>query len=163
MHLKSRRLFRPTALLCLAILAFGLVSSAIAQEAAAPAAAPAAAAGGEKKEKTAFAMLWDVASTPPYVFFLLIGCSIFTFTLIPERFMYYRKAGGNADEMVLKIKQAGTLSDALTAIEHAPGVAGTVIRAPPRSLARRFGPTRSSCRGCRAKKQSPAHAPPARR
>lgn len=129
MHLKSRRLFRPTALLCLAILAFGLVSSAIAQEAAAPAAAPAAAAGGEKKEKTAFAMLWDVASTPPYVFFLLIGCSIFTFTLIPERFMYYRKAGGNADEMVLKIKQAGTLSDALTAIEHAPGVAGTVIRA----------------------------------
>ena len=59
----------------------------------------------------------------------LIIHSIFTFTLIPERFMYYRKAGGNADEMVLKIKQAGTLSDALTAIEHAPGVAGTVIRA----------------------------------
>ena len=43
---------------------------------------------------------------------------IFTFTLIPERFMYYRKAGGNAEELVTKIKQAGTLSDALTAIER---------------------------------------------
>ena len=126
MHLKSRRVVRLTASLCLAILAFGLVSSVFAQDAAAPAGA---AAGGEKKEKTAFAMLWDVAKTPPYVFFLLIGCSIFTFTLIPERYMFYRKAGGNADEMVLKIKQAGTLSDALTAIENAPGVAGTVIRA----------------------------------
>ncbi|MEI8314061.1 MAG: MotA/TolQ/ExbB proton channel family protein [Verrucomicrobiota bacterium] len=123
MHLTSRRVFRFTKLLCLAVLAIGLVTSAFAQE------APPAEDGGAKKEKSAFTMLWDVAMTPPYVFFLLIGCSIFTFTLIPERLMYYRKAGGNADEMVTKIKQAGTLSDALTAIEHAPGVAGRVLRA----------------------------------
>ena len=122
MHLTSRRVFRITAMLCLAILAFGLVTSAFAQEAA-------PAAGTEKKEKSAFAMIWEVAKTPPYVFFLLIGCSIFTFTLVPERFMFYRKAGGNAEEMVTKIKQAGTLSEALTAIEHSPGVSGRVLRA----------------------------------
>ena len=122
MHLTSRRVVRITAVFCLAILVFGLVSSAFAQDAA-----PVDA--GEKKEKTAFVMLWDVAKTPPYVFFLLIGCSIFTFTLIPERFMYYRKAAGSAEEMVTQIKQAGTLSEALTAIENSPGVAGTVLRA----------------------------------
>jgi len=108
-------------MVCLALLAFGLVTSAFAQEAA-----PAAAA--EKTSKSAFAMIWEVAKTPPYVFFLLIGCSIFTFTLIPERFMFYRKAGGDAEDMVTKIKQAGTLSEALTAIEHAPGVAGRILR-----------------------------------
>ena len=121
MHLTSRRVFRLTAMVCLAVLAFSLVTSAFAQEAV-------PAAGGEKKEKSAFAMIWEVAKTPPYVFFLLIGCSIFTATLIPERFMYYRKAGGNTEDMVAKIKQAGTLSEALTAIEHAPGVAGTILR-----------------------------------
>ena len=123
MHLTSRRVVRITAMVCLAVLAFGLATSAFAQDAAA--AAPAV----EKKSRSAFAMVWEVAKTPPYVFFLLIGCSIFTFTLIPERFMFYRKAGGNADEMVTKIKQAGTLSDALTSIENEPGVAGRILRA----------------------------------
>lgn len=79
-------------------------------------------------QKSAFAMIWEVAKTPPYVFFVLVACSILTVTLLIERFMYYRGATGNAEELILKIKQAGTLSEALTAIEHAPGVAGRVIR-----------------------------------
>jgi biopolymer transport protein ExbB len=69
-----------------------------------------------------------VALTPPYVFFILVACSIYTCTLVPERFMFYRKAAGNAEDAVNKIKQAGTLSDAITAIEGAPGVTGRVMR-----------------------------------
>jgi biopolymer transport protein ExbB len=88
----------------------------------------AAAVATPAVQKSAFAMIWEVAKTPPFVFFVLVACSIFTVTLIIERFTYYRGAGGNAEELLLKIKQAGTLSEALTAIEHAPGVAGRVIR-----------------------------------
>ena len=42
--------------------------------------------------------------------------------------MYYRSAAGNTDEMIEKIKEAGTLAEASAAIEHAPGIAGRVIR-----------------------------------
>ena len=59
MHLTSRRVVRITAMVCLAILAFGLATSAFAQDAAA--AAPAV----EKKSRSAFAMVWEVAKTPP--------------------------------------------------------------------------------------------------
>jgi len=80
-------------------------------------------------QKTAFEMIWSVAKTPPYVFLVLVACSILTVTLIIERFMYYRGATGNAEELIRKIKQAGSLSEALTAVEHAPGVTAQVIRA----------------------------------
>ena len=73
-------------------------------------------------------MIWEVAKTPPFVFLALVLCSIVTLTLIIERFMFYRKAEGNTDGMLDTIKQAGTLSEALTAIETAPGVAGRVFR-----------------------------------
>jgi biopolymer transport protein ExbB len=94
---------------------------ALAQGAAASAVAPTV-------QKNAFGMVWEVAKTPPYVFFVLVLCSIFTATLIIERFMYYREATGDTGEMLAKIKRAGTLSEALIAIEHAPGVAGRVVR-----------------------------------
>jgi biopolymer transport protein ExbB len=59
---------------------------------------------------------------------ILAVCSIVTLTLIIERFMFYRKAGGKSEELVVKIKQAATLSEALSTIEKAPGVAARVFR-----------------------------------
>ncbi|HXI84460.1 MAG TPA: MotA/TolQ/ExbB proton channel family protein [Verrucomicrobiae bacterium] len=94
---------------------------ALAQEAAGSATATV--------QKTAFEMIWSVARTPPYVFFVLVACSILTVTLIIERFMYYRDATGNAEELIRKIKHAGSLAEALTAINDAPGVVAQVIRA----------------------------------
>jgi len=45
--------------------------------------------------------------------------SIFTVTLLIERFMYYRSAAaGNANELIEKIKRAKTLGDAFAAIEQ---------------------------------------------
>ena len=49
---------------------------------------------------------------------VLALCSVVTLTLIIERAMFYRKAKGNADEIVSKVKQANTISEALAAIEH---------------------------------------------
>jgi len=96
-----------------------------------PSWAQSAAAGGVAPalQKNAFGMVWEVAKAPPYVFLILVLCSIFTVTLIIERFMYYREATGDTGEMLAQIKRAGTLSEALIAIEHAPGVAGRVVRA----------------------------------
>jgi len=94
---------------------------ALAQEAAGSATATV--------QKTAFDMIWSVARTPPYVFFVLVVCSILTVTVISERIMYYRGATGNAEELIRKIKQAGSPAEALTAITDAPGVAAQVIRA----------------------------------
>src|SRR5882724_4268938 len=94
---------------------------ALAQEAAGSATATV--------QKTASEMIWSVARTPPYVFLVLVACSILTVTLIIERFMYYRGATGNAEELIRKIKQAGSLSEALTAVERVPGVVAQVIRA----------------------------------
>jgi len=62
------------------------------------------------------------------VFFVLILCSVFTATLLIERFMYYRSAAGSAEELIAKVKRSRTLEDALVATENAPGVAGRVIR-----------------------------------
>ena len=119
--------------------AFGQAAAPAAAPAATPAAAPAvapvpaaAAPAGEAtptvQSKSALSMIWEVAKTPPYVFFVLIICSIVTLTLIIERFMFYRKATGDSTDVLNKIKQAGTLSEALTAIEQAPGVSGRVMR-----------------------------------
>ncbi len=118
MHSTSSRAFRVAGMFCLALLAFSLATGAFAQSAAAP-------TGGEK---TALAMVRDVAQTPPYVFLLLVGCSVFTCALILERWMYYRKTLGSTETMVTKIKQAGTPAKGLAAIEEAPGVAGRVFR-----------------------------------
>jgi biopolymer transport protein ExbB len=81
-----------------------------------------------QKEKTAWEMVKDVALAPPYVFLVLVGCSIFTFTLVPERFMFYRNAENGTADMVAKIRQAQNLADAMTAIEGAPGVSGRILR-----------------------------------
>jgi biopolymer transport protein ExbB len=119
MQLKSSRSYY----LCLAIgLAFvalivaGNLSPALAQEAAGDA--------GAVKTKT----MWEMLKHGGPTLIVLGICSVFTVTLIIERFMYYRRAGGNSDELVAKIKQASTLSEALAAIENAPGVAGKVFR-----------------------------------
>jgi biopolymer transport protein ExbB len=116
MNRKPRLLNRCAAGLCLAL--WLIVPAAFAADEAAP----------QKKEKTAWEMIKEVALTPPYVFLVLVGCSVFTFTLIPERFMFYRKSQGTTAEMVAKIKQAGTLAEAIHAIESAPGVSGRVLR-----------------------------------
>src|SRR5882724_10183741 len=115
----SRIAFRMSFTGCLAVF-IGNALPALAQEVAGSATAIV--------QKTAFEMIWSVARTPPYVFFVLVACSILTVTLIIERFMYYRGATGNAEELIRKIKQAGSLSEALTAVEHAPGVVAEVIR-----------------------------------
>jgi len=120
MHQISRRIRRIAIALYIAILAVGIGTTALAQEQP--------PAGGHKAPKTALGMVWEVAITPPYVFFMLVGCSIFTFTIIPERVIFYRKAAGNTQAMIEKIKQASTISEALTSIEHDPGVAGRVFR-----------------------------------
>jgi biopolymer transport protein ExbB len=79
-------------------------------------------------QKSALSMVSEVAKSPPYVFFVLVACSILTVTLIIERFAYYRNATGNTDELIRKIKQAGSLPAALTAIKDTPGIASKVIR-----------------------------------
>lgn len=102
----------------LALLLIGAALPASAQEAAAGAAA------GAVKTKSMFEMMKHGGPT-----LVVLGiCSVFTLTLIIERFMYYRKATGNSEAMIEKIKQAGTLSQALAAIEQAPGIAGRVVR-----------------------------------
>lgn len=128
MHKHLRRHPYLKLILGLALLALLVVyaGSVFAQE-------PAAGEGGEggkteNKEKTAWQMVVEVAKTPPFVFPILIVCSIFTLTLIIERFMFYRKAGGHTIDMLDKVKQATTISDALTSVENAPGVSGRVVR-----------------------------------
>ncbi|NQU12484.1 MotA/TolQ/ExbB proton channel family protein, partial [bacterium] len=98
---------------------------------AAPAAAVAPADAGVAEaatpkgtEQTA----WDMIKHGGITLLILGVCSVVTLTLIIERFMYYRKARGNAEEIVAKVKQANTISEALAAIEHAPGIAGKVLR-----------------------------------
>ena len=114
----------------LAIAVVFTVDHAWAQDPAVPEAEEAAAngEGGEHKGKTGWEMIAEVAIMPPYVFPILVLCSIVTLTLIIERFLYYRKASGTTMEMLEKIKQAGTISDALAAVEGAPGVSGRVVR-----------------------------------
>ncbi len=76
------------------------------------------------KEQTA----WDIIKHGGPTFVVLIICSIYTVTLVFERFTFYRKAAGNSEDALNKIKQAGTMSEALAAIETAPGVAGRILR-----------------------------------
>lgn len=85
-----------------------------------------AAAAGAAEVKTQSALDMIKHGGPSLV--LLGICSVVTLTLIIERFMYYRKATGSAEAIVAKVKEAGTLSEALAAIENAPGVSGRVFR-----------------------------------
>jgi biopolymer transport protein ExbB len=107
---------RKIAFFLLAFLVIG-VGSALAQQP--PVAAKAATS----------ASYWSMIKHGGPVLVVLIICSIFTLTLIIERSMFYKNASGNSDVILEKIKQAATLSDALTAIENEPGVSGRVMRA----------------------------------
>ena len=113
-------------------IAFRMLLTAVAMALAGPAlpalAQETAGAATSALQKSASSMIWEVAKTPPYVFLVLVACSILTVTLIIERFMYYRGATGNAEELIRKIKQAASLAEALTAVEHTPGVTAKVIR-----------------------------------
>jgi biopolymer transport protein ExbB len=72
--------------------------------------------------------MWDMVKHGGPSLILLAICSLATLTMIIERFMYYRKAKGSTDVLLDKIKQAGTMSEALTAIEAMPGVSARVFR-----------------------------------
>lgn len=77
-----------------------------------------------KHETTA----WDMIKHGGVTLVILMACSIFTLTLIIERFLFYRRASGATSEMLDKIKQTTTISDALTAVENAPGISGRIVR-----------------------------------
>lgn len=112
---RSHHLYRVIGLAFLAVIVVGHFSPAFAQE-----------AGGEAAVKTK--TMWEMLKHGGPTLIVLGLCSIFTVTLIIERFMFYSGATGNSEELLAKIKQAGTLSEALAAIENAPGVAGKVFR-----------------------------------
>ena len=72
--------------------------------------------------------MWDIIKHGGPVLIILGFCSVMCLTLMIERFMYYRKAAGNTEEMLADIRRAGTIADALAAIEKSPGIAGHVFR-----------------------------------
>ena len=126
MSLRFGRLFCLLALVTGAVYLWtgATVPAVQAQEEEAAEAAAADDAAPKKKQTTA----WEMIKHGGPSLALLGVCSVVTLTLIIERFMFYRKVTGNTEEMVDKIKQAGTMSEALAAIEHAPGVSGRVFR-----------------------------------
>src|SRR5260221_2196258 len=99
-------------ILCLALAATAFtfaqfITTARAEEAA-PAAAPAGApAATEKKEES----MWNMIKKGGPTLVLLGACSIFTMTLLIERFMFYRKASANTADLIDRIKKAGTMSE----------------------------------------------------
>lgn len=105
--------------------AAGLVAWAILGAGAAPAVfAQEAETAAAVKTMT----MWEMLKHGGPTLIILGLLSILTLTLIIERFMYYRRAAGNVEELLAKIKQSGTMSEALAAIEFAPGIAGRVVR-----------------------------------
>ena len=72
--------------------------------------------------------MWDIIKHGGPVLVILGLCSVLCLTLMIERYMYYRKAAGDTEEMLSVIRHAGTITDALTAIERSPGIAGHVFR-----------------------------------
>jgi biopolymer transport protein ExbB len=119
MQFASKRAYRSA-------ITFGLTLVALAMLGAAQSFAQDAGAAAAPAVKTETA--WNMIKHGGPTLIVLIACSIFTVTLIIERFTFYRASVGNTADMLAKIKQAGTLSEALSAIEHAPGVAGRVFR-----------------------------------
>ena len=118
---------RVVAVVCLCLIAAG----AFAQETA-----PA------KKETTA----WEMIKHGGPTLLVLVVCSIYTVTLIIERYAFYRNAQGDTVGMLTKIKQASTLSEALTALEHAPGIAGRILRTALQSSRDGYSPLRCAPR-----------------
>src|SRR2546427_9659575 len=106
---EKNRMKRVAAIVGLCLIAAG----AFAQEAA-----PA------KKETTA----WEMIKHGGPTLVVVVICSVYPVTLIIERFMFYREAQGDTIGMLTKIKQAGTLAEALSALEHAPGISGRILR-----------------------------------
>jgi biopolymer transport protein ExbB len=72
--------------------------------------------------------MWDIVKHGGPVLIILGLCSVLCLTLMIERYIYYRKAAGNTDEMLSAIKRAGTITNALAAIDKSPGIAGHVFR-----------------------------------
>jgi biopolymer transport protein ExbB len=106
--------------------AAGLALGVAAFLVAPPVWAQAAAAEPEPVVKTK--TMWDMIRHGGVPLIILGVCSVATLTLIIERFMFYRRARGSAEQLLEKIKQAGTMSEALAAIEQAPGIAARVFR-----------------------------------
>lgn len=124
---RARRFTLCLGLTVAAVVLAGHFTASQAQEApaagAAPAPAPAAPAAPAKPES-----LWTMLKAGGPTLIILGACSIFTMTLVIERFMFYRKAGGNSADLVDRVKKAGTMSEALAAIENVPGITARVIR-----------------------------------
>ncbi len=72
--------------------------------------------------------MWHMIKHGGPTLVLLGACSIFTLTLIFERFMYYRKVAGSSEDLLSLIKRSGTLSEALAAIGNAPGISARVTK-----------------------------------
>lgn len=72
--------------------------------------------------------MWDLIKHGGIVLLVLAACSVFTLTIIIERFKFYRKSAGVSEPLVEKVKGVGTMSEALAAVETAPGVSGRIFR-----------------------------------
>lgn len=72
---------------------------------------------------------WEMLRAGGPILLLLALLSVFTATLIIERFLYYRSVEGSPGELLHKIKQGATLSDMLRATNDVPSAAGRVMRA----------------------------------
>jgi biopolymer transport protein ExbB len=72
--------------------------------------------------------LWEMVLAGGPILLLLGLLSVFTATLIIERFLYYRSVEGSAGEVLHKIKQGTTLSEMLRATNES-SAAGRVMRA----------------------------------
>jgi len=121
--------FRPVPHLARLLLLTGILSAgfgvgALAQEPAPPSAGGVATTAPQVKSTSA----WEMIKHGGPSLVLLGICSVATLTLIIERFMFYRKAGGSSEAIVAKIKEANTLSEALEAIQSAPGISGRILR-----------------------------------
>jgi biopolymer transport protein ExbB len=73
--------------------------------------------------------LWEMLQAGGPVLLLLALLSVFTATLIVERFLYYRTVGSGGGDLLHRIKQGATLSDMFRATTDVNGVAGRVMRA----------------------------------
>jgi biopolymer transport protein ExbB len=104
---------------------FWTVLAAAALGGAAPAFAQEAGGVDSIKTKT----FWDMLQAGGPILLVLALLSVFTATLIIERFLYYRSVEGSAGDVLHKIKQGATLSDMLRATNDVPSVAGRVMRA----------------------------------
>jgi biopolymer transport protein ExbB len=123
----NRRIITIISFLMLAFAVASFVAPVWAQEAA-PAAGGAAAAAPPAGPQVKTTTVWTMIKHGGPTLLVLLLCSIYTLTLIIERYMFYKKAAGNSAEILDKVKQAGTLSEALTAVETAPGVSGRIMR-----------------------------------